>query len=258
MSRFAETLKSSLEIFLKHPRLIIPKLIVALLYSFTILATTGLLENAIADPSLSLLTQTVLLLGFVIAIGLVDIVASATYPFMVGDARSGKKVSVIGALARVFSRPRKILVPAIIVEMGLVLALFLLSLPLSFMIAAESDYTLAFTLVYAAVVLAVVFLFYSLYPVLAYEKGSSVVGSLKRTIEISIRNKPEVGKATAVSLLLSLLSIAIAFTIEFFPQNEGTPLFWLAFIIIRFLTAYVYSYLYVLNPVFYLEYAKGR
>ena len=133
----------------------------------------------------------------------------------------------------------------------------LVSIPLGFVIVNEAEYFLLFSILYAIILLGMIFLFYLIYPIVALEK-LSIKESLKKSINISMKNRGAVGKATIMSFVLSSLSFGIAFLIEFFPGGEGSILFWLAFIIIRFLTAYVYSYLFVLNPVFYFNYAKAR
>ncbi|HLC92253.1 MAG TPA: hypothetical protein VJH23_00945 [archaeon] len=257
MSRFFETLQSSLRIFLENPKFILPKLLISFLYSITILLTASVAADVLADPALSLLPMLLALLLAVLAVGVLDIVVSAMYPFLVKDALARRKVSIFSSLKQVASNAGKILPPLLILEAGVLAAIFILSIPLSILIVSESDYSLIFTGIYVLLILAAVFFFYTLYPLVAFEKLGALE-SFRRSIAISLKNKRDVAKATILSLLLSVLSLAIAFAIEYFPQDEGTALFWFAFIIIRFLTAYVYTYMYVLNPVFYLNYAGKK
>jgi len=257
MSRFADTLRDSIRIFAANPKFIVPKLIISILYSITLVFTAELAVDALAEPAIGALFPLLALLAAVLAISFLDIIAGAMYPFMVADVKSGRRVSLGSAFGSVMGNAGKILPPVILVEASILAVIFIISVPLSLLIVSESDYTLVFTAIYLAIVVAVVFLFYSLYPVLAFEKVK-FMDSFRRSIGISMGNRREVGKATIVSVALSSISFLLAFAIEFLPQSEGTLLFWAAFVIIRFLTAYVYAYLYVLSPVFYLAYGGKK
>ncbi len=255
MNKFVKTLASSIEIFSEHPKFIIPKLIIAVFYSITLLWTVDLTADAILAPSSEIIVSLLVLLAGTLIVGVLDIIASSMYPFMVEQTKKGK-ISIKKALDLSLKKSMEIIPSVLVVEfifLGLAVVLFI---PFFFLAYFFGDFfILIFYLIYAVFLFLVVFLFYSIYPVLAFEKNS-LIGSLKRTIDLSMNNKRDVTKATGISFVISMLSFAIAFVIEFIPQQEGTIFFWLAFIIVRFLTAYVYSYLYVLNPVFYLEYGK--
>lgn len=256
MAKFISVLKDSFRIFSANPKFILPKLLIAILYSYTILSTTGLFSEALSNPSPELLASALALLLFVIGISLLDIIVGAMYTPLVAQVKAKKEVSLSLALKEVIAKAGKILPAVIAVELGFIALITVLSLPLSFLFVTDDSYFLVFSVLYAAILIAAVFFFYQLYPILF--EGGPVVGSLKKSIHSSLQNKGEVAKATFLSLALSVLSFALALAIEFMPQQEGTMLFWAAFGIIRLLTAYVYSYLYVLSPVFYSAYSKGK
>ncbi|HIH09614.1 MAG TPA: hypothetical protein HA254_02985 [Candidatus Diapherotrites archaeon] len=261
MTRFANTLKQSVELFSEHPKFIIPKLIIALLYSLLILDVAGALESALllgSDATPSAIEGLFMLFFFTLALNILDILTSAMYPYLVKQLKSGShEIHLLEAAGDVWKRAFSIVLPLMIVEIGFVMVVMLVFVPVVLSLVIGLFPPILLVPLFAILAFAVVFLFYPLYPVLVYEKYP-VFDSLKRSVNISLAKKSEVGKATLISSVLSLLSFAIAFSIQLFPQSDGTPLFWLAFIIIRFLTAYVYSYLYVLNPVFYLEHVGAK
>ena len=164
------------------------------------------------------------------------------------------EMSLQKAIKEVFSNTGKIIFPVLAVEAAFLVLIVILSAPLSYFIVSEDAYSILFSGLYAIVVLGVVFFFYHLYPVVVFEKRG-FFGSLKRSIDLSLKNRSDIAKASVLSFILSLLSFAIAASIEFLPQGNNW-LFFGAFLVVRFLTAYVYTYLYILNPVFYLQYVK--
>ncbi|MCR4336050.1 MAG: hypothetical protein NUV57_05980 [archaeon] len=255
MSKFSGTLRDSYNIFLKEPKFILPKLIIALLNSVLILLVADLAIQVLAEPTTELLVTAIILFGATIIVSLADIFVGAMYPFMVEQVKDKKKLDLSKAFESTVKKAGVIFPSIIAVEFGFLVLTFIVSLPLSFLIVSDDVYAVFFSGVYVILLLGFVFLFYILYPLLAYGKGKiSIKDSLKKSIDFSLKNKEAVGKATLLSSLLSLLSVAIAFSIEFLPVDADISLFWIAFIIVRVLTAYVYSYLFVLNPVFYLHY----
>ena len=259
MSKFNKTLKDSFEIFVKHPKFIIPKLVMALLYSVVILLTADIASSILVEPDPELLypilINLIILLGGTMVLSLLDLFVGSMYPFMVSQVKEKKQLNLIDSFNKSWEKIGSTMPTLIFVEILFLVLIVLVSIPLGFAIASEAEYFLLFSIVYVIILLGMVFLFYLIYPIVTLEK-LSIKESLKKSINLSMNNRGAVGKATVLSFILSGLSFGIAFLIEFFPGGEGSILFWLAFIIIRLLTAYVYSYLFVLNPVFYFNYAK--
>ncbi|MEK6958184.1 MAG: hypothetical protein AABW99_04380 [archaeon] len=256
MPDFAATLRDSFGVFAAHPKLIVPKLIIAVLYSYLLLVTADLSLQAVQSPSAGLLVPLLLTLVAVLLVNFVDIGASAMYSFLVEDARKKRGVSLLRSLKACFPKAWAIVPSVVLVELAFIALTFILSVPASLLFVSESDYFIAYSIAYGLLLLAVVFFFYLLYPVLVFEKVSAL-GALKRSFSLSLENCAGVSKATLLSFFLSVASFAVAFLIELFPQGEGTIVFWVVFILVRLLTAYVYAYLYILNPVFYFNYVKG-
>ena len=257
MSKFNNTLKDSFKIFVENPKFVIPKLVIAFLYSVIILATMNLSISAVQEPTMELLIYSIILLGVTIVISLADIFVGLMYPFLVKQVKKNQAIHLRNAARSALKKSFKSIPSVLAVEAGFVLIILLLALPLGFLIDSLDLYMVISSILYIAVLLAVVFLFYSLYPILVFEK-ESIIGSLKRSISVSLKNRKEVLKVTLLSFVLSLLSYVIAFSIEFFPGGNSSIWFWTAFIIVRVLTAYVYSYLFVLNPIFYLNYSGSK
>ncbi len=263
MGKFAATLKDSIEIFSANPVLIVPKLTVAALYSALILATTSLFTGPL-EPSVAMLVDLLLLLFSSIVVSLLDTFMSSMYPIMVRQVWAGEKVSLSSALKGAAAKAPQTIPPVIIIELCFLAIIALFWLVSSFIVplgsamdgGAADPYQLAFSVFYLALAVAVVFLFYLIFPVAVYE-NVSVLEALRRSVSLSLCRKAEVAKATILSFAVSGLSFALAFLINLFPGEEGTMFFWSAFIIVRFLTAYIYTYLYILNPVFYLNYIEA-
>lgn len=260
MSKFNNTLKDSFQIFVQHPKFIIPKLVIVLLYSVVILLTVDIASSVLLEPDsdllIPLLINSIILLGGTMLLSLLDLFIGSMYPFMVSQVKEKKELNLRESFNKALKKVRSTMPPLITIEILFLVITALISIPLSFMIVNEAEYFLFFSIFYVIILLGMVFLFYLIYPIAALEK-LSIKESLKKSISISMKNKGDIGKATILSFVLSGLSFGIAILMEFFPGGE-TILFWLAFIIIRLLTAYVYSYLFVLNPVFYFNYAKAR
>ncbi len=261
MGKFSATLRDSFEIFSREPKFILPKLVIAFLYSILILYTADLALDVLVfsnpDNMMPLLVTALILFGSTIVVSLADIFVGSMYPIMVEQVRKTKKLGLRKSFSDALAGAKATMPSIIVVELLFLALSFVISIPLSIFIVEESDYFVLFSMVYVGLLVAVVFFFYLIYPVVVFEKRR-VVDSLKRSVQLSMDNAGEIVKATMVSFLLSGLSFVLAFAIEFFPASESSPLFWVAFVVVRFLTAYVYSYLFVLNPVFYFNYAGAR
>ncbi|MCR4369270.1 MAG: hypothetical protein NUV67_05185 [archaeon] len=265
-SKFFSVLRHSFGVFSSRPIFILPKFLVALLYGFAMLAVADVSLDVLFVPELVTLDELFFLLVVTFGINVLDIFVASLYPFMVRQAESGKKVSLVFAAKEAFSRMGSFLPSLLAVELlFLVAAIFFGVVSVAVVFGAISSglefevffaVLLAVAFIFALLLLGFVFFFYLLYPIVAYEKNS-VSHSLSRSVSLSLKNKWGVGKATLLSFLLSVISFALAFLIEAFPSGPQSVLYWAGFLLTRFLVAYVYSYLYVLNPVFYYKYVGG-
>ena len=257
MSRFMITLRESLEVFSENPKLILPKLLVSFLYSIVFVLVAGLIVNLFKDPESASLVGTIALFALEVVFVLVDIFVNLMFPHMVKQHRDKKKVSLRKSFRYVLSNlsaalPVLLIYLALIVLsliwMGLFLILFYNGKPLE-------ETLLSFAAPIIALAAFIAFFFYLIFPIATLEKPR-LLDSLKRSARLSISNWHDVAKALILSTVLSLASLALAFAVNIVPP-ESSAVFWAVFVVVRFLTAYINTYLYVLSPVFYFNYAKA-
>ena len=261
MTKFSETLKDSFEVFSANPKFIIPKLLIAILNIFLLIATADLTNQFVVaqefDTLTPLLANVTLIFVGTLIVTLIDLFVGSMYPFMVEQVKNKKSLDLRAAFSSAWKKIGVTMPTLIGIELAFILFAFIVSVPLAMLFVEEFDYFVLFSGVYLVLILIIVFFFYLIYPIVALEKNSAVA-SIRKSIAFSLKNKGDVAKATVISFLLSAISFGLAFLIEFFPASEESGFFWVAFVIVRFLTAYVYSYLFVLNPVFYLHYVKQK
>lgn len=245
--------RDSIELFISNPKLIVPKLIVSLLYGVIIIFTAQNTIDAFVQPSIDVLRNLVVIFFATLAVVVADIVLSSMYPFIVQDLIKHKKAGLSGAFWAALSKAF-VIVPAYLAVL-LVFVIVTAIIEFVLFLAMPENFLLVAPVVDLVAVFAAVFLFYFLFPVAIFEK-KGIMESLKGSISISMSKKSEVAQVTVLSFIVSGVSFAIGFALDFFPQNEQTWIFWAVFVFLRFLTAYIYAYLYVLNPVFYLELVK--
>src|SRR3989338_4070022 len=147
MSRFVLTLKESFGVFLQNPKFILPKLVIALLYSIPMLFTFAV----------------------TLVVHVLDIFVTSMYPAMVNDVKAGKEISFFGSAKFAFEKLKVTLPAILILELIFMAALVVIAVPLAFFIVTESGFSIIFTFFYLLFVVLFVFLFYQLYPVLVLE-----------------------------------------------------------------------------------------
>jgi hypothetical protein len=250
MSGFVSSLKYSLEIFSSEPKLIIPKLVIVGIFTIIMVATTHYYVLAIETNDIAIVLVLLILFLFTLLANVLDILVSAMYPYLVDDFKKNKKVSLIEALEKSMKIFFKIVVPVMAIELAFIVVTSIFAIVLMFILPGEF-FDLVSAAFYFLVVIVFVFVFYNIYSVIAFEKHS-VVDSIKRTVSISIKNKSVISKATLLTTFLSLISFVLAYYLEV-SNISGEIMFWIAFVIIRVITAYVYSYIYILNPVIYFQ-----
>ena len=257
MKKFLYFLGEAFSLLLKEPRLFLPKLLVAFLYGALMVFTASLLLkfyyldfSSYASESIeavqALAGDAFLWLAVSLAVLLVDVVTSAMYPVMVKEFRQGKKIS----FRRAFSFALQkfwVTVPAVLAYL---LIFSIISFPFIFFfdlaVVSGNFSQLFFSLLgVVAVIFLTNVLFYFIYPVSTLEKGN-FVSALFSTVKLGQKDLSMVSKAAVFPFIVSLANFAVAFLVE-------NPAFLALFVFLRFLTALVYSYHLVLNPVIYFE-----
>jgi len=269
MSGFIKVLKDSFELLSREPKLFIPKLIVAGLFSIPLLAFPELAFETLAlnkvtpgSNAIAPLTNALWAIGaFIIASSLIDVLVNAMYPFMVNDYFEKKPISISGAFRKSMGK-FFVTAPAVLaIELLTIVIAILASIPLALAVLSGNYAIVALVIAATLLLFFIIFvLFYFVYPLATLEK-SHFIGALRQSVSLSMKNKGDISKATALTFVISLLAFFLAFAVNFYSKTgfvEGSIIALLLFIGIRFATAMLYTYQYVLNPVLYLEYEKNK
>ncbi len=249
MSRFS-FFSEAFSVVVSHPKLVIPKLVVAVVYGFLMLESARLavlvgslvLANGLMTPSQSaslLGPALVLLAGSIVAL-LLDVWISTWFPVLVSDFRQGSPLSFRSAIFRA-NRRAMIAIPLLVaVELGvsLVLAIFA-NLVLLF---SREWFWLA--MVVSGIVIFGVYLV--LYPLLSVSVLESVSArdSVKRSLSLSRLHWASFSVPALFSFGLSAANFGFAFL-------ANRPEFLAGFWVLRFVLAIVVTYVTVLNPESY-------
>ena len=254
--RFIDALIDSFILLKKEPKLFIPKIFIAAFYGtlmlclmsiFTpfleLLSTADIMEAALYAREIF----SSLLVLFIISIFaiVVDVFVNAMYPKMVEDFYNKKRISFKEAAKSALGRSFTVM-PSVFIALIIYLVVslpFILYMTVALM--ANDVFGIMLSLVFLLIVeFAVTFIFYLLYPVSMLEK-QGVFGTLGKSFFLGKKHFGNVSKATVLQMFLSLASLVLA-------AVAGDPAFFVLFIISRFLTALIATYIFVLNPVVYL------
>lgn len=263
MTSFFDVLNDSFSLLAKEPKLFIPKLAVAALFSIPLLIFPELALEALSlKADLNAVMNTLFALAaFVIVSSLVDILVNSMYPFMVRDYFEKKPVSISNAFLESLGKFFVVAPAVLAVELLTILLAVIASFPLGIAILTGNIGIIALVvLATLAVFFIVLVLFYLIYPVSTLEKNH-FIGALMQSASLSMKNKSDITKATAITFLISIVAFILAFAVNIYMKTgniEGSILALLLFIGVRFATAMLYTYQFVLNPVFYLEYEKNK
>ena len=260
MTKFFTIISESFVLLEKEPKLFVPKILVAFLYSIPVIFLPSLAVASFAAPSPELFGSLMFWFVFSFASLIIDAVVSAMYPFLVKDFFEKKQISLKAALDSSLKKSSIVVPAALLVEILFVAFVILLSFPFVFFVVTENMLGVAaIVLVALAVIFLLAVFFFLIYPVMSLEKNG-VVSSIKRSFFLSRKNFSDASKAAAFSFVLSIASFAFSFAVDFFSgkgQIAGAAIAFLLFVSIRFATALIATYQYVLSPVFYLEFVKG-
>lgn len=263
MTSFIQVLSDSFVLLKNCPKLFVPKIFVAILYSVAMVFVAGIASQAIAIASapnmgaaqlqeLQEITGKALWLAvYAFAVLVVDVLVNASYSAMVADYFSEKKVFLLKAFGFALKK-FFVIVPAVVSSILIYLAVTVPFLFLLVLAVISKDFLLSGILlvVVLAIVFAAVVAFYMLYPVAMLEKRN-FLDSLVRSIKLVKKNPLNVSKAAMLNFLFSLAGFALAFFVE-------SPGFFVLFALDRAIVVVISTYLIVLNPVFYLEFEKSK
>ncbi|MAG22312.1 MAG: hypothetical protein CL943_03340 [Candidatus Diapherotrites archaeon] len=252
-------LKESFFLLLKEPKLFLPKIIVAFLYGFGMLAIAFLSLNTIlpfvggeVDPAMAsaLSVQLPIVLGllvYTILVLAIDVLVNAMYPVMVRDFKQGSRISFRSALSFA-SKKFLVIFPAILVaDLAVSIPFALLS---TILILTGNTFGLAISFaLFLIVSFVLIVLFYVVYPV-SVLKEKNFVSALLGSLKIGSKNMKQLSIPSLIPFSLSLINFGLAFLAE-------NPAFLIAFLMLRFLIALVATYHMVLNPSVYFALQNG-
>jgi len=249
-------LKESLILIKKEPKVFAPKLVTTALYSFYAIwaASLALRASQIADPAkvdVSLMNEVFLLFGFMIALYFIDLVSYAMYPSIVSDYNNKKPINLFKSLLEALKSWKTI------IFFGFMLLMLLFTLmaaavfiQLSIMYSAMPSLAWITAPITVALILVVSILFFFVMPIAILER-KGMVASVSESITLGLKHKNELLKVNIALMVLALITMLAGFVFE---STGFIALLALAgFIAIRLLQAILYTYIYVVNPYFYLK-----
>lgn len=259
---FIDAIVNSFSLLKKEPKLFIPKFFIAAVYGIMMLLTMNVMVSLTEFIFMGNLIQASVyaaeMLPFVMTLFifslfalLLDTFINSMYPKMVDDFYRKNKISFTDAVKSAFSRSLTV-IPSIFVALFLFM---LVSTPFILWLAFALVSNDIIGIILSGVLLIIASLtttiiFYLIYPVSMLEK-KGIVGTLEKSFSLSKSNFRDISKASVFQLLFALVSFALA-------AVSDKPEFLLLFIISRFLTALIATYIIVLNPVMYIEIRKSE
>ena len=262
--------KRSFSLLLKQPKIFIPNLISAMLYA----AYELILLFLLSDLFLKVLFQSAIDIQSLIAIagvfffypfvGIVDLVTYGMYPTMIRDFLKDKRISLLSAFKASISSWKILLLLGIIflaylifISIAILLinltAILLNNLYLQLLALAIS------ILVLTASILILMLCVFFLVPIGILER-KSVLATIRKSWKLSQTYMREVFLINVLILLLVTFAIALNFltpSIDMSVRNL-TFLAILLFFLVKIFQAVVYTYIFTINPYFYLHHEKNR
>ncbi|MCX8190256.1 MAG: hypothetical protein N3F05_03465 [Candidatus Diapherotrites archaeon] len=258
-------MEEAFKLMLKEPKLFIPKIIVAIIYSIPLLWLAYLLVNnaALFDimvkgemPSIrelrsisEIFLQLMLISAITFIAFVMDTLVNAMYPTLLRDYYKKKKLSLRSAFCGSLKNTFRIL------PIGLALVL-LVSLPISIaqMYFAKASKSFFHTAIFGLFLtllgsLFVVAIFYFVYPTIILD-DKPVKYCLKKNFNLVKKNKGTVLSASLISLASAIVSLGFSFAAVL------QPIFLLLFFLERLLVIVLFTYQNVLNQVVYFGVSK--
>lgn len=256
-NKIAGYLKQAAETLSKHPKLFLPKILLAGLFGIGMLLTAEtaknlpLIEGMTLEQQKQSLAIASILLAYTLLLVVADVFVNAMYPALVKQIQNNQKISFRQALRKALQRTKTVLPANLAILAGFTAIIIPLNSAFLFFLKTENTQGM---IVIAAIIAIMLFLaavgFYWIYPITVMEK-TGIVSSLKTTITLSKKNLKNVSIASIFPFIVSTANFALAF----FAENPAA--FW-AFVLMRLATSIVYTYHMVLNPEMYFELGQTK
>ncbi|MFH1588563.1 MAG: hypothetical protein ABIA76_04470 [Candidatus Diapherotrites archaeon] len=251
MSGLKKILIDSFQLIKKCPQLFFPKLLIAALNSAPMLFMPSLISSAfdLSQDKSFLLTELGFFLLFLFFVLLLDVLFNSMYSFTAKNYLKEKKINLKKDFFFALNKFSTVLPSVLLTEAISVSAIILISVPLALAFVSGNNVILIFLAVLSLLIIFVLYvLFYLIYPVSSLEEFSAL-NSVKISVKKAKNNFKKISEISVIAMLLSLVSMGLPFL---FDSSIGFYSF-MAFLLVRLLTALVATYYYVLLPVFYLE-----
>lgn len=250
MNWLKSAINDSAKIFLAEPKLILPKLLISFAYGFLMLYSAEIISNFDFFDLQSVFFDLLSLLLFSFFVLLFDIIFSSMYSFLIKDYFAKKKLSLLSAFVESLKKSFLVVPLVLLIMLGYLLVNSFFSFILIYFFGYNYlTFVLDFVLVFVFI-----FSFYFIFPVSLLEKRS-VLDSIRNSLKLSFSNWQKVSVVSLVTIFLSSLSFVLAFLIDSYSKSDSFIVFAFIFVLLRFFVAYLNTYIYILNPVFYF---KGR
>jgi hypothetical protein len=252
MNKLLNVFTESFHLVITHPKLFLPKLVIALLYGWLMIQIADLYTQAINFSTLEVTPIDLSLFPFlfiaIIAVALLDLFINGWFALLVKDFKKKKKVSLQKSFHAAKKKTALFISSGVAVLIAETLVLFVAAFIAVLFIALSSN--ILFNAFAGLIMLAVIFglsiVFFFVYPVAAFEaKNFSHV--FTKAFAFTKKNVKDTFLASLLLFVLSSISFALAFFLD-------DPNALLAFFVLRIVVAVLATYSHVLNPVFYLNY----
>jgi len=262
MKRLKNAVVNSFTALRKCPKLFLPKILIAAVYSLPMLGVARLTLGMVQEPLAFDLSSLWFWVAFLFCALLLDIFVNAMYSVLAEQFRKSGTISFRAALGRAKERavvvlPSVLAVLAVdIVVLVAVVFAVTLALVLPMDVVQPEDVAVMYPIVFICGTLAIFatsVVFFMVLPIASLE-GRGIAGTIGRSVGMVRKNAGEIAAATLLVFAVSLSGQGLAFATELLA-GESAIIALVLFIIARLLTAIFSTYAYILNPAVYLEFA---
>ena len=270
-------MRESFSLLLKKPRIFIPNLFASLLYAFVELIMikafidiigimsgvdpVGIIRGSLTYLPVEELLPPLLIFGGVIlffpVIGIIDLVTYSMYPAIVADYHEGRSISLRRALKDAISAWRIWLTLGVIFLLFAVFVLTMIGIfaVLTFLLDNPLCLFIGAVLFISLIVLFMMAVFFVM-PVGVIEK-TGVLESFRESYRLGFRHKGEVIFLNVFVILVIIVAFALGSI--FGTEKLGAGITFMAiilFLTVRIIQSLMYTYIYVVNPYFYVGVAR--
>jgi len=248
-------LADAMKMLLCNPRVFVPRIVTTAMYSAVtvcyVMLTADILsvEDPVAAYSIGL--KALMLLAFMPALYIIDLLSYAMYPRMVADLRASRRVSLSSALRDALAAWRVVLALGLTLFF-LFLVILVSSTALAYIFATSGNMLILAVSALAIISLVLIFaiLVFFLVPAAVLERGG-VIESFRTSVRLGLKHKADILKLNLI--FMALLSATVVIALEATLEGGLTFMSLLPFLLVRVLQVVVYTYLSLANPVAYIR-----